>query len=1556
MAEVKFKFLGDDTELRKKLAEIARIQSTMNEQFSKSMGSAGNDVLSKSIQQIGKDAINAAKEVDYLNKTAIDSKLKEAKLAEIESIKKLREERSKEISDLSTLKQIEQEAKALLAEKKVITESLIQAERAKRVETQQGASDLNKYNLELKKASEERRKATEEERKAEKVLRETEKARKDAEREAAKQAKEAEKRKKQLEQESSEYNKLNKALYAVRKETKDVLAEMFRMERQGHKNTAGYEALRKKAEGLTKQTQYLDQGIKKIDATLGLHQRNVGNYGQALEAISPQFASINQKLQVFGTSIDELASKPGAIRELGAAFMSTGKAILSFLVSPVGIAISLITGLFMLFKGNKQTVIDFDSGLLNVSKTTGIAGAELQVLSDSIIQLSRSLKTVSTDKILEYATIAGQLGVKGPANIMAFSEALAKLETASDISGEEGGKGIARLLTLVDGGVQNVKSFGDEIVNLGNNFAASEKEILGNAEAISQNVGLYKVGRQDVLAYATATKALGMEAEVVGSTFQKTLGIFEKAIRSGKGVDSILKVVGGTRADLQKNFSDDASGVFQSYIKGLNGIYKAGGSVQAQMEQNGIVDIRQKRIIGTLATGYETLARAIDTAKDSAGAMDAEFETAAGKLENQSKRIGIAWDNMVLSIENGSGAIGIASVAAIGFFADILESVTKVVTSDSWTEFFMRLGPGTLVNSKSTDAFADAIKIGNQSPNDKKRGFTGYEDMKDFLRAGVEEQKRFLEVQEQVVQLRSKDYQSDKSVKRLEELNFQAEKLAKMRAKLATPVEGLKPGGAVPDDGESDKDRLKREKAEAAAARKAEQLAEQGRQAQERQRALQLSIDAINEQSLRKNLSKDAQEIASIKDKYNKIREEIRKFNADPKNKGQQVDASGLVKSERFETSEATTRQDTVKLAKDLNDQKALHDRFNSYLEATSKEEAEKRYAGQIELAKGYKANLLKEYADIVALQVSAAAGGFTGANGGLTQAQEERAKLLKELIEAYDNEAKTKEDAKYIAALNSAKSHSQKLIDIQKEYNDAVNALGESATEEQLSVLKKNRDEKISAEVSTNLQITTDWANTMETIVFLSRRAAKEMLESREKTLKSELAAGRLTRAEYNKLMDDLGQARGVVADKNIFAGALDSIKRYREQVKALGKDSLEAKKAQKEMFGTVSAALEDSALIGNDLSQSFETLGIGSEGFRESLGKSLKVLGDVGELGKAIATGNPVAIISASIKTLTSVIDLFNTKDKKLQKQIDNYKSQLDSLSKAYSQLENQISNSVGESYYSDSNKAIANLKEQQSSIEKMRKAEEDKKKSDKNKISDYNNQIDEANKKIKDLEKSITETLVQTSFKELSNSLAGALLSAFEAGENGINAMNSTFEDFIKKAVVNSLKLKILEPIINDMVGKVADYMKGNDNSLTGFKFDSWKDKLGDASEDFTKALDAAYSGLGLTKDKDKQGELSKGIAGITENAANRLESEIGGLRLANLELLELTKTQGFTLGQQLSVSNSMLNELVAINNNTYRTANNTDRLVGIETAIVSLNNKVGNNDAARRAGGL
>ncbi|SMG32455.1 phage tail tape measure protein [Sphingobacterium psychroaquaticum] len=1501
MAEVKFKFVGDDSELRKKLANIAKMQSEMSEKFSANLAKTLQEGNSGHFKRMAKEASDTAREVEAINKAGADRTMVNATLGNIEALRQARIELSKQLKSQSDLSN----------------------------QYTQGKIDLQTFRFEQAKLNAERKEQARIDRELKKNL-----------------------------SENSEYGKLAKALNTVRKEAKEVQAEMFRMERQGHANTLGYEALRKKAEGLTKQTQYLDQGIKKIDASLGQHQRNVGNYGSAIEVLGPQFDSINEKLALFGTSIDDLAGKPGAIKELGASFVSVGKGILSFLLSPIGLAITALTGLFMLFKGNKQTVIDFNNGMLNVSKTTGMSGDALKVLSDDVIQLSRSLKTVSTNKLTEYASIAGQLGVKGRSDILAFTDALAQLETASDISGEEGGKEIARLLTLVDGGVQNVRDFGDEIVNLGNNFAASEKEILSNAESISQNVGLYRMGRQDVLAYATATKALGVEAEVVGSTFQKTLGSFEKSIRSGKGLSDILKVVGGSAADLQARFKTDASGVFQDYIKGLNAIHKAGGSVNAQMERNGITDIRQRRVIGTLAAGYDTLARAMGTAKDATGAMQEEFDTAAGKLVNQSQRIGIAWDNLVLSVEDGTGVIGKSSVAIVGFFADIIDSaataegrLNKLFSSKFFSEeFWLR------VSSLSTAPIEYFLGT-NASGEEADKVKLDYDRM---------------------TSRRSKHYNQN--------LDFGKSTYKYFERKEKGLVNDGKPGAvnsAVSEEEESEKDKLNREKAAEAANRKAEKAAEDRRQSQERQRALQLSIDQISDQVTRNNLSRDDQELASIKDKYAKIREEVRKFYDDPKNKGQKVDTGKLPGLERFETEEAERRILNRATLAEIEDRKALYEQFEQYKLDIGLEKAQELMKGQIDTSKSYLQFLEEELGKATLIDPTI-----------MTAAQKELFEAVAKVGRDASLEAKKREEREQVDLLKLMETYGQKRSKLISDFEKNRKRIVDTASAEELRVFDSKHVEELNSLDDANIQKLDSYKRLFEGIEKLSDSQARAIVNN----AKALLSGGFDMSPELRKQITEALKT----ADKSISERLHERTSKVAEEFSRMAGFIGDANKELADMLGLLSNVLRASVDIGSGFGDLTKAL----DNYKKN--KSEGGGGLLGDLAAIAGVAGPVGRIVGAVAGVVTGLFTIGKRTKEMNRQaraeVQNFydaaiRGELDY--QALLRRRELDTAARGENSYRAIVAQLEVLKKQSPEIEKaynkifsalqgqefvdgqgykhgtwLRKAKtwdimaslggsdyaeleklytqgklKDKAKADFEALKSLKQELDGLGLSIEDLQNDLNQLLTGTS----SSSLASGLSDLFASGKRAAKDFGDSFEEIMKNALKASFQAKFLEDAMAPFYEELAKMMEGGDLSVE--QIDKLRQKYTAIGEENAKKWEELEKITGIDiSGKEKQGELSKGIAGITESTANRLEAEFGGLRLAQLELLQVAKGQGVTLGQQLYVATSQLSELVAIQNNTYRTANNTDRLASIEGALISMNSKMSSNDAARRGAGL
>lgn len=1645
MADLRYRVVVDDQEARRRLRELLANTGVS----SQGSGGAGAD-----------DAKKAAAGIENVRRAQVS--LKDAQEAAINSLRKLREERSKELSELNTLKQLEQEAKALLAEKKTATESLNQAQKEANVELTKARKESAEYNKQLREQAEERRKAAEEEKKAEKVLRDAEKARRDAEKEAQQNAKNKARRQKDLQKESSEYYQLNQALGNVRAETKDLLAEMFKMERQGRKNTVGYEILRQKAEALTKQTQYLDSGIKKIDATLGLHQRNVGNYGDALNEISPIISDINRKLALFGTSIDQLAGKPGAIKELGAAFVTMGKGILTFLLSPVGMAIIAIGGLFKLFQANKQTVIDFDDGLLNVSKTTGLIGSDLAALSDDIIKLSRSLKTVDTSKLLEYATVAGQLGVKGRENILAFAEALAKLETASDISGEEGGAQIARLLTLVDGGVQNVKAFGDEIVNLGNNFPATEAEILANATRIAQSTGVYKLGRQEVLAYATATKSVGVEAELVGSTIGRTLGILEKVIRTGKGVDTVLKLVGGTQAQLRARFAADSGGVLTDFVGALNKIDRSGGSVNGTLSKIGISAQRDRAVIGSLATnGYNVLLSSMEKVKDAAGAMDEEFTTAAGKLVNQTARIGIAWDNLVLSIENGQGVIGKSSVAVVGFFADVIEAITPAGSATKQlTEAYIaqrtevaaneaKMRPllerydefrhsGHLNTKEQKELHAIIQQIASAMPSAVTQ-WNSLGEALDINRSKVldltEAHRELLRemnlstARELNKQFEDQAGMADRALKILNNNNFneiglerQRERFAKVKNELLETAKDLQSIGvalsgeqrdvlerygflnttaldvAMPDrfkkgtkviDDEVDEAALK--KAEDAAKR----AAEQRRQASERQRALQLSIDSLNEQASRNAISRDQQEVASIKDKYAKIKDEVAKFYRNPKNKGFKVDMGGLQASEDFEVSEANYRIDTKNLEKELAIQLQLYKDFESHRETFGLESAENRYKKELGLIKGYKDRLNAELLTLEGNDLTASLFG-SGTPKQLTQAQQERLKYVQETLKAIKREEE-KSQSDLLATLISYDTKRKLLIE---KYETDRKLIVDKVSKEELAEQDRKHQEELDQLDGANIKKLQSYKDLYGGIERLTDAGARSVLKNARLELLAITNISPELRKEIEQTIKD--------TEESLSDRMPDRLNYLSQGFASMAQGAREVNEELGGMLQGVSNVLSAVVQIDNG----FKNLKIGLKNYKDqksdggggilsSISAIAGVAGPVGQIAGAVANvaGGVIRFFKASKESARQAADQIRqyqesvlsgeSEYNRLLRERAREQKNINDLTSDQILLQQALLKSQSNDSQKEFNEMLKRIQREGQQITGQRAEkhggflgigkktrvidvtsglagysyEELERLYTSNKLTEATRKQFEELQKLKDEVDNIAE-LWDAAQMELVNRMSGgatsdsitkSIIDGFKNGKRAVADFADDMESVIENALISAMAFTYLEEPIKKLV---EDFQKNSLDGLDEDEIKQFEEGYKQIIETGTQQVEAIERALGRSVGGSKKasGSISNEIKGITENTANRLEAEFGGLRLAQLELLNTTKANHV---DYLRIAQDHLVSLNQIQLNTYRTANNTDnlsQLSDIRSAIVELNKKVTNGDMLRRGAGL
>jgi TP901 family phage tail tape measure protein len=258
---------------------------------------------------------------------------------------------------------------------------------------------------------------------------------------------------------------------------------------------------------------------------------------------------------------------------------------------------------------------DFEKALVGVGKTTGATGAELEELGVHVQEISRRLP-VATTELLNIAQAAGQLGVTGTANIVRFTETVGKLGLASDLAGEEAATSLARILTVTGTAISDVDRLGSTIVQLGNNFAATESEIAAMTTRVSQATAQFNITAAEAVGISTALKAVGIEAENGGTQVGKAFNQINQAVRNGGEELKVLEEITGQSGQaLREAFlSGQGANVFANFVEGLGRIKESGGDVSDALYRVGLTGDRSIAVFGTIASRADTLAEALDMA------------------------------------------------------------------------------------------------------------------------------------------------------------------------------------------------------------------------------------------------------------------------------------------------------------------------------------------------------------------------------------------------------------------------------------------------------------------------------------------------------------------------------------------------------------------------------------------------------------------------------------------------------------------------------------------------------------------------------------------------------------------------------------------------------------------------------------------------------------------------------------------------------------------------------------------------------------------------------
>lgn len=224
-------------------------------------------------------------------------------------------------------------------------------------------------------------------------------------------------------------------------------------------------------------------------------------------------------------------------------FGSLGKSMLSIGAIAGGAALAGVAalggGIVAAGAVSLKTAISFESAFAGVIKTTDgltdstgkltAAGTELR---QGFVDLSKEVPIVF-EELARIGELGGQLGI-GQEALLEFTESVAALGVSTNLTTEEAATGLARMGNIFNVAAEdmggNISRLGSTIVDLGNNFATTERDILAFGERISGAGAIAGLTQADVLGIGAAMSSVGVEAEAGGTAVQKVLLAINNAV------------------------------------------------------------------------------------------------------------------------------------------------------------------------------------------------------------------------------------------------------------------------------------------------------------------------------------------------------------------------------------------------------------------------------------------------------------------------------------------------------------------------------------------------------------------------------------------------------------------------------------------------------------------------------------------------------------------------------------------------------------------------------------------------------------------------------------------------------------------------------------------------------------------------------------------------------------------------------------------------------------------------------------------------------------------
>ncbi len=292
--------------------------------------------------------------------------------------------------------------------------------------------------------------------------------------------------------------------------------------------------------------------------------------------------------------------------------------------------------------------VSFESAMAEVNKTVDFTTKN--GLADLRVELEGLAKTMplAFEELAAIAASGGQAGVADTA-LKGFTETIAKMSIAFDISADETATSMAKIATSYKVPIESISDLGDAINTVSNSTAARADELVDFMLRVGQSANNFHIAGEAAAAMGGALIDAGGRVEVVGTAMTSVF----KAMADVGWVETnsdIFKTIGLDTEKYLELMKTDGLGAFhllreavmnsQDPMVLLGELFdNAGGHVAELFQEN-------SKLVGIL----DSVGQGAEKTKDHIGSLDREYQVMADTSANAFKLLSGSMDLVMAAI------------------------------------------------------------------------------------------------------------------------------------------------------------------------------------------------------------------------------------------------------------------------------------------------------------------------------------------------------------------------------------------------------------------------------------------------------------------------------------------------------------------------------------------------------------------------------------------------------------------------------------------------------------------------------------------------------------------------------------------------------------------------------------------------------------------------------------------------------------------------------------------------------------------------------------------